>query len=417
MMQGKSPFLQPRSAVSDSTFPTPVYTVSQLTAEIRGTLEQTFGSIWVEGEISNFHHHSSGHMYFTLKDAESQIRAVMFRSSNTLLRFIPEDGLAVLMQGTLTVYERRGEYQIVVERMEPQGLGALQLAFEQLKERLEKEGLFDPAHKRPIPVLPRRIGVITSPTGAVIRDILNVLTRRFATVDVLLYPVAVQGDRAVPEIVEALATVNQRDDIDVLILARGGGSLEDLWAFNEEEVARAIFASRIPVISAVGHEVDFTIADFVADLRAPTPSAAAELVISRKDELTQRVDDLADRLAACFTFQLRTLRSRCDGLQRHLTLVSPSEQIRARREHLLHLWGAFTRRIGHSLSLLQGELKAWAGKLDSLSPLAILGRGYSICRRPVTGEIVKVARTVSAGEGLEILVHEGEILCDVREVR
>src|ERR1700675_233442 len=243
--------------------PPKIYTVSDLTSEIRVLLEDSFPGVWVEGEVSNVHHHSSGHLYFTLKDQESQIRGVMFRMQNRNLRFKPQDGLAVLIYGVLSVYERRGDYQVVVEYMEPKGLGALQLAFEQLKKKLQAEGLFDEARKRPIPMLPRRIGVITSPTGAAIRDILQVLRRRFAGVDVLIYPVTVQGDEAAPEIVDAVRELNRRGGLDVLIVARGGGSIEDLWAFNEESVARAIADSKIPVISAVGHEVDYTIADFV----------------------------------------------------------------------------------------------------------------------------------------------------------
>ena len=397
--------------------PPKIYAVSDLTAEIRALLEGTYPGIWVEGEISNCRLHSSGHLYLTLKDQESQIRVVMFRAQNRQLRFQLSDGLAVLVYGELSVFERRGEYQIVAEYMEPRGLGALQLAFEQLKEKLRAEGLFDDARKRPIPLLPRRIGVITSPTGAAIRDILHVLQRRFAGVDVLIYPVTVQGDQAAPEIVGALDELNRRGGLDVVIVARGGGSIEDLQAFNEETVARAIVASKIPVISAVGHEVDYTIADFVADLRAPTPSAAAELVIAKQDELAQRLDDLHARMTGVIRSRLHGLRVRMSGLDRHLRLLNPVEQVRMQRRRLTELLKGLTGWTDRRLTALQSELKAAAGKLDSLSPLAILSRGYSICLRLPGQEIVKDSSAVVAGDLVEVRLHRGRLRCDVREIR
>ena len=396
--------------------PPKIYTVSDLTDEIRVLLEDSFSGIWIEGELSNFHHHSSGHMYFTLKDHESQIRAVMFRQQNRQLRFQPRDGLAMLLYGVLSVYERRGEYQVVVDYMEPKGLGALQLAFEQLKERLQAEGLFDDSRKRPIPMLPGRIGVITSPTGAAIRDILHVLRRRFAGVDVLIYPVTVQGDQAPPEIVDAIRELNRRGGLDVLIVARGGGSMEDLWAFNEEVVARAIAESKIPVISAVGHEVDYTIADFVADLRAPTPSAAAELVVSKKDELAQRLDDLQARMSGVIRSRLDALIMRVGGLERHLRLLNPIERIRMQRRRLIALWKDLAGWADRRLVVVNGELKAAAGKLDSLSPLAILSRGYSICMRLPGHEIVKESAELFVGDEVEVRLHRGRVQCDVREI-
>ena len=397
--------------------PPKIYTVSGLTTEIRALLEDSFSGVWVEGEVSNLHHHNtSGHIYFTLKDQESQIRAVMFRAQNRQLRFRLQDWLAVLVYGELSVYERRGEYQIVVEYMEPKGLGALQLAFEQLKEKLQAEGLFDDARKRPIPMLPRRVGVITSPTGAAIRDILHVLRRRFAGVDVLIYPVTVQGDQAAPEIVDALRELNRRGGLDVLILARGGGSIEDLWAFNEEIVARAIADSKIPVISTVGHEVDYTIADFVADLRAPTPSAAAELVIAKKDELAQRLDDLQARMTGVVRSRLHGLSVRMAGLDRHLRLLNPMERIRMQRHRLTELWKDLTGWADRRLMVLAGQLGAAAGKLDSLSPLAILGRGYSICLRLPGHEIVKESAALGVGDEVEVRLHRGRLRCGVREV-
>src|SRR5574341_1951041 len=291
-----------------------VYTVSTLTAEVKAVLEDGFSAVWVEGEVSNFKHHTSGHMYFTLRDAAAQIRAVMFRGNNRLLKFQPKDGLAVLVFGAVSVYERRGEYQINVEFMEPKGVGALQLAFEQLKARLEVEGLFDAARKRPLPRLPRKVGIITSPTGAVIRDMLTIIGRRFPGLAVLIHPVQVQGEAAAQEIAAALARMGQRPDLDVLIVARGGGSLEDLLAFNEEVVARAIAASPIPVISAVGHETDVTIADFVADLRAPTPSAAAELAVRTRAEILDQIAAAESGCARVLRYRLAMRRRRLHDL-------------------------------------------------------------------------------------------------------
>jgi exodeoxyribonuclease VII large subunit len=393
-----------------------VYTVSTLTAEVKAVLEDGFSAVWVEGEVSNFKHHTSGHMYFTLKDAEAQIRAVMFRGNNRLLKFQPKDGLAVLVFGTVTVYERRGEYQINVEFMEPKGVGALQLAFEQLKARLEAEGLFDAARKRPLPRLPRKVGIITSPTGAVIRDMLTIIGRRFPGLAILIHPVQVQGEAAVPEIAAALARLGRRPDLDVLIVARGGGSLEDLWAFNEEVVARAIAISPIPVISAVGHETDVTIADFVADLRAPTPSAAAELVVAQRDELRLRVDELAARTQSVIQSALAARRERVQMLGRHLAVLSPVAQVRRQaerlegiRQHLFAWWGM-------ARMLKQERLRVLAGKLESLSPLAILARGYSICFALPGRQVVKVAADAPAGSQVAVRLFRGELQCLVREV-
>jgi exodeoxyribonuclease VII large subunit len=273
-----------------------ILTVSELTQEIKEILEERFPEVWVEGEISNLRIPPSGHIYFTLKDDTSQIRAVLFKMQARTLRFAPEDGLHVVCRGRVSLYEKRGDYQLILESMEPKGIGALQLAFVQLKEKLEKEGLFDPARKKPIPMVPQKVGVITSPTGAVIRDMLHILNRRFENLHILLYPVRVQGEEASREIAEAVKYFNQRTDVDVIIVGRGGGSLEDLWAFNEEAVARAIYHSKIPIISAVGHETDYTISDFVADLRAPTPSAAAELVVRDKREIKNVLHYLRGRL-------------------------------------------------------------------------------------------------------------------------
>ncbi len=394
-----------------------IYSVSELTAELKALLENTFTGVWVEGEISNFKHHTSGHMYFTLKDDRGQLRAVMFRGSNRGLQFRPEDGLAVIVFGNVTIYEPRGEYQIYAEYMEPKGLGALQLAFEQLKTRLEAEGLFDPARKRPIPLLPKTIGLVTSPSGAAIRDILQIIHRRFANVQILIFPVRVQGEGAAAEIVEGIESLNKGRDLDVLIVARGGGSIEDLWAFNEEVVARAIYASQTPVISAVGHETDFTIADFVADVRAPTPSAAAELVISRKAELSQRVDDLFSRLVSHMRHRTERSGERLRSLERHLRLLSPLERVKRQRERLREGVLALQSSMSHRLALWRGELRTAAARLDSLSPLAILARGYSVCRLLPDLSILTRAASVAEGGRVEVLLHQGGLICRVEERR
>ena len=438
----------------------PIYTVSQLTAEIKTILERNFEHLWVEGEISNLRLPGSGHLYFTLKDESAQLRAVMFRLQNRLLKFQPEDGLQVICYGRLTVYETRGEYQIVLDHMEPKGLGALQLAFEQLKERLSKEGLFDPDHKKPLPHLPQRIGIVTSPTGAAIRDILQVIDRRFANVHILLYPVRVQGAGAAPEIARAIDELNRWPGIDVMIVGRGGGSLEDLSAFNEEAVARAIFRSQIPVISAVGHEVDFTIADFVADLRAPTPSAAAELVVRNKVELVQsleslglrlhragrtavenrqerlsslthrlvdprrrlsdvrlRLDDLCVRLANSVRQSLSRkqdrLKSRADGLM----LLYPGRQVAEQARRVAQLSRQMAIALRTQLLLLRQRTEGCLGKLQTLSPLAVLERGYSIARVLPSQEVIRRASDLKVASRVNVKVHRGEFIARVEEIK
>ena len=438
----------------------PIYTVSQLTAEIKTILDRNFEHLWVEGEISNLRLPGSGHLYFTLKDESAQLRAVMFRLQNRLLKFRPEDGLQVICYGRLTVYETRGEYQIVLDHMEPKGLGALQLAFEQLKERLSKEGLFDPDHKKPLPHLPQRIGIVTSPTGAAIRDILQIIDRRFANVHILLYPVRVQGAGAAQEIAQAIDELNRWPGIDVMIVGRGGGSLEDLWAFNEEAVARAIFRSQIPVISAVGHEVDFTIADFVADLRAPTPSAAAELVVRNKVELVQsleslgrrlhyagrtavenrqerlsslthrlvdprrrladvrlRLDDLCVRLANSIRQSLSRkedrLTSRADGLM----LLFPGRQVAEHARRVAQLSRQMATALRTQLRLLRQRTEGCLGKLQTLSPLAVLERGYSIARVLPSKEVIRRASDLKVASRVNVKVHRGEFVARVEEIK
>jgi exodeoxyribonuclease VII large subunit len=437
-----------------------VFTVSELTHAVKDTLEGRFGGLWVEGEISNLRVHTSGHVYFTLKDEEAQVRAVLFRSRMRRVRFEPADGLHVLAFGRLDVYAVRGEYQLVCEVLEPKGLGALQLAFEQLKARLAAEGLFDAGRKRPLPALPRRVGLVTSPTGAAVRDFLRIVTRRFAGLQVLVCPVRVQGDTAAGEIAQGIGMLNRRGDLDVIVVARGGGSLEDLWAFNEEAVARAIAASKIPVISAVGHETDVTIADFVADLRAPTPSAAAELVVREKAELVRqlatlgtrlrrgmgqrtgritdrladirrrrvltdpgrplrdwarRVDDLGARLTRAVTRHATRGRERLDRAARALRPALLRAPVRHRRQLAAQLGGRLERALRGETARRRRAMEALAARLDSLSPLACLARGYAIALSPA-GEVVTRADQVRVGERLAVRLRAGSLGCRVEDV-
>ncbi|MDD4201859.1 MAG: exodeoxyribonuclease VII large subunit [Candidatus Omnitrophica bacterium] len=370
-----------------------IYTVSELTKDIRKIIENNFPYLWLEGEISNFKRHSSGHLYLNLKDKDAIIQAVMFKGSADKLQFKPEDGLKITCSGKISVYDQRGQYQIYISSMEPQGLGSLQLAFEQLKEKLKKEGLFDSSRKRPIPFLPAKIGVITSPTGAAIRDILNVLRRRFSNAEIILNPVKVQGNEAKNEIVQAIELFNKRDKIDVMIVARGGGSLEDLWAFNEEIVARAIANSRIPVISAVGHEIDWTIADFVADFRAPTPSAAAELVLPEKEELLNRISVAKQRLK--------------NALQS--TVIQYEQRLDELKEALLFRQENFIRKTKQCLDNL-------IGKLEVLSPLSTIKRGYSITKADNTGKVLKDIKKIKKGDIIRTRLINGEIVSIVDKI-
>lgn len=436
-----------------------VYSVSELTREIRGLLEDHFPFIWVEGEISNFKVPVSGHYYFVLKDADSQIRCVMFRSQQRWMRFLPEDGLNVLCQARVSVYEPRGEYQLLVDAMEPRGVGALQLAYEQLKQRLDAEGLFDPEHKKPIPFLTQRLGVVTSATGAAIRDIIRVVRQRYSNLEIYLYPVRVQGEGAADEIAEGIVTFNDEFPVDVLIVGRGGGSWEDLWAFNEEAVVRAIFRSAIPVISAVGHEVDVTLADLVADVRAPTPSAAADLVAQNKEalegyvadlyqrltgrvrqtlnltserlisrqqrlrhpaaqlaDLRLRLDEHAQRLESAIRRVLNTERQSFLRLRDHLVHVSPARRIAESRGLVNHCWrdlGLFAR---HSLLEKRQSLESTLTQLDGLSPLGIMARGYSITTTWPKGEVVRSAKQVRKDDKIRVRLHEGSLDCKVTRV-
>ncbi|MBI3771694.1 MAG: exodeoxyribonuclease VII large subunit [Gammaproteobacteria bacterium] len=438
-----------------------IFTISRLVREAKAVLEGSFPLLWIEGEISNLARPSSGHFYFSLKDEAAQVRCAMFRMRNMHLGFTPENGRQILVRARVSLYEARGEFQLIVEHMEEAGHGALQRTFEQLKQKLSAEGLFDTAHKKPIPTLPRRIGVITSPTGAAIRDILSVLGRRFPAVPVLIYPVPVQGAGAGAEIAAAIRLASQRKDCDVLILSRGGGSLEDLWAFNEEVVARAIYACDIPLVSGVGHEIDFTIADFVADRRAPTPSAAAELVVPDQQawlksllaqdmrlsqllrrhliEQRQSLTWLSKRLQQCHPGQqLRTQAQCLDELEQRLQ-KSLHLQLRHRASQLQTLNAKLQQHVPlnrlNQLRTLNDQLQtrlhsAWRGKLnsrkqqlaglsralESVSPLATLHRGYAIVEHLPDQAIIRRADDVKEGDKIRTRLSTGHLLCTIDKI-
>lgn len=454
----------------DSTERRPL-TVSELTAQVRGTLENRFASVWVEGEISNFHHSAPGHWYFTVKDEGAQLRATCFRGVNCRIRFRPSDGLLVRVRGRLTVYEPRGEYQLTVEALDPVGAGALRVAFEQLKERLAAEGLFDETLKRELPLLPRRVGVVTSPTGAALRDIIRTLERRTRTVSVLVVPTRVQGEGAGREIARAIQILNEHhararaegradDCVDAIIVGRGGGSAEDLWAFNEEEVARAIRASALPVISAVGHETDFTIADFAADVRAATPTAAAEIVAEREDEIASYVERLTHGLVNAARYRVISERARAqeaamspgfDEVRMRLRVAREeqrdarlrlerrmSEQaarahrrleaaarrlqparVAANASHArarVTVGGAALERAARArLEDARTRLAVAAASLDAMSPLAVLGRGYALAFDEGDA-VLRSSRAVGVGERVRVRLAEGALRCRVEEV-
>lgn len=436
-----------------------ILTVSELTQEIKDLLEEKFPDIWVEGEVSNLRIPPSGHIYFTLKDEVSQIRAVFFRMKARVLRFTIEDGLQVICRGRVSLYEKRGEYQLILETVEPKGIGALQLAFLQLKERLEKEGLFDPTHKKPIPMIPQKIGIITSPTGSVIHDMLHILERRFENLHILLYPVRVQGEGASTEITEAIRYFNRLTDVNVIIVGRGGGSLEDLWAFNEENVARAIYHSKIPVISAIGHETDYTIADFVADLRAPTPSAAAELVVRDKKEVENilsymrgrlenqmfqilqgyrtnlsymrkvfkeperkiedyflRLDDLVNRVRVLTSWIFRRENDKYLHLNESLLLRNPTQRIVSIKRLIEEAKKRLGQNARYSIGIQRQRVRELLGKLNSLSPLSILQRGYSITRKISTLQILRDTADVKEGEKVEVTLYQGALVCGIEKI-
>jgi exodeoxyribonuclease VII large subunit len=438
--------------------PRRIVTVSELTASIRGLLEGSFGDVWVEGEISNCKTWNTGHMYFTLKDSGSQIKAVMYRSAVRYLKFKAENGLHVVARGRLAVYEPKGEYQLLCDHLQPHGLGARQLAFEQLKKKLQAEGLFEAARKRPLPSLPGKIGIVTSLDGAAVRDILKVITRRHPNVHLVIRPTRVQGESAAAEIAAALRAIYKVPGVDVVIVGRGGGSAEDLVPFNQEPVARAIAAAPMPVVTGVGHEVDFTIADFVADVRAPTPSAAAEIVVAAKEEFFSGIDRQARRLRASMAAQLERGRSRVNRLASRRGLAGFPARLAMRGRHAAELThelrgamrNALARRerelrrthqrleardLRRGLATIRGKLEAATGRLgaamrrrqdrahaglgsrvgrlESLSPLAVLGRGYAVCWNDAGSAVIRSAAAVSTGDHVRVTLHEGELRCTV----
>jgi exodeoxyribonuclease VII large subunit len=449
-------------ATTNHRLPTPsrrVLSVTELTVRVRDLLEGELFEIWVEGELSNCRLWNTGHLYFTLKDSAAQLRGFMFKSTLRYLRFKPADGLRVVARGKITVYEPKGEYQLVCEHLEPQGLGTLQLAFEQLKTRLQEEGLFDAARKRALPALPRKIGIVTSLDGAAIRDIIKVLQRRYPNAHLVIRPSRVQGEGAALDVARALRAIARVRGVDVVIVARGGGSIEDLWAFNEEIVARAIARMPVPVISAVGHETDTTIADFVADLRAPTPSAAAELVVSRKDEFCGRIDGLHDRLRGAVDARIQRMSRRVHIVSGRPAFAGFAGRVAMRGRHAAELMHALARLgresiarrdrrlqqlerqlgtydVGRRLAGIrtrlatvegrltaaarrrqdrgQAQLRQTVGRLESLSPLAVLGRGYAVCWDEDRTQVIRDAGGVAAGDRVNVRLAQGELHCEVR---
>ena len=436
--------------------PPPPLSVSEVTARLKACIESRFGMVHVEGEISNCRLWSSGHVYFTLKDDFAQLRAVVFRTTARQLKFKLEDGMHVVARGRISVYEVKGEYQMVVDAVEPHGLGALQAAFEQLKRRLEADGLFDPSRKRALPVLPRRIGVVTSLDGAAVRDILRVITRRYPTARVVVRPARVQGDGAARDLAAALKAIARVPEVDVIIIGRGGGSAEDLWAFNDETLARAIAACPVPVISAVGHEVDFTIADFVADVRAATPSNAAEIVVDRAENFLARigradqrlrqalaramergrqttgrltlrlgqwpvrvalrdrdVDKLGMRLSACVRASTHRHRDRFDGLRRRLERRDARQVLAALVGRVQRADDRLRHRIGTRHARADAQVRQLGGRLDALSPLAVLGRGYAVCWNDARTSIIRTRTAVQPGDAVRVTLADGDIGCRV----
>lgn len=394
-----------------------VHSVSEITDLLKNLIEQQphLQNVWIQGQVSNYSRSGAGHIYFTLKDDRSQIQVIMFRSSAAGLRFVLKDGEEVLVQGRLNLYPARGQYQINANKVEPLGIGALQRAFEDLKQQLADEGLFAEHHKKPLPVFPLKIGVITSATGAAFQDICQQLRKRYPLAEVLLHPTLVQGDGAAEGIVHALQAMNQRGDIDVLIVGRGGGSIEDLWAFNEEVVARAIFASAIPVVSAVGHETDFTIADMVADHRAPTPSAAVEHIVPDQAELLAQLDDYEALLRRNIKEQFDTHRTHLENLEAWLSPTRRKDAIYQLHQTLDTLDLACRNAIGQKLADGERDLHTLAHRLNALSPLATLERGYSISRK-TDGEVLTSAEQVSIGDRVEIQLADGHLACRVEEL-
>ena len=447
------------TTITDTQEAVKIYSVSELTQQIQQLIEGKFDSVWIEGEISNFRCPISGHYYMSLKDENAQIKAVMFRGQNRNLNFVPKDGLKVIAKGRIGIYAPRGEYQLIIEYIEPLGIGALALAFEQLKRKLAALGLFDQSVKKPIPFLPQKVAVITSPTGAAIRDFLKVIRRRFANLEITIVPVRVQGEGATEEIINAIELVNNHLNVDIIVLTRGGGSIEDLWAFNKEELAFAIRKSKIPVVSAVGHEIDWTISDFAADLRAPTPSAAAEILVKEKESLVRRISDIKERLISAIKhrisqnilelnrlrtslkdpvrmlqerfFRVDELALRCEravclniekkkdkllSLQKSLYICSPRNIIENAKRDLSfykkRLVSAMFQRL-HEKTLYTKRIK---NRLEDLSPLSVLKRGYSITLRFFDGKVITDSHEIKEGEKIKILLAKGNLIAEVLAV-
>lgn len=391
---------------------TQIWTISQINQVVRDLLEGSLPPLWVEGEISNFRYHSNGHMYFTLKDEKAELEAVMFSEQNARLPFAPSDGQNVIAFGQITLYERRGRYQINVYEMRPAGIGKLQLEFERLKERLQAEGLFDERFKQPIPSFPERIGIVTAPGGAALHDILKILRERYPLVEVLLFPARVQGEGAAQEIAQAIRAANRyhqyEASIDVLVVARGGGSLEDLWAFNEEPVARAIFESAIPIVTGVGHEIDFTIADFVADRRAPTPTAAAQMVVPDRAVLLSFAEGARERVQSLIHSQLEDRALRLQMLLRRRGLHRPGQLVREHQQTLDHARELLARTMRERLNRLQERARALLERLANLNPTMVLRRGFAIVETSA-GEVVRSAEQVAVGDSVKIRLYQGSL--------
>ena len=447
------------SILSDENQGPKVYTVTELTTSIQDLLEERFDFVWVEGEISNFRSPASGHYYMVIKDEKAQIRAVMFRLQARYLKFLPEDGMKVIVQGRISVYAPRGEYQIILDYLEPMGVGALALAFEQVKKKLAGMGVFDKDIKKPLPFLPKRVAVITSPTGAAIRDFLKIIRRRFANMEILIVPVRVQGDQACEEIVNALDLINRKLKADVIVLTRGGGSLEDLWAFNQEDLALAIRKSGIPVVSAVGHEIDLTISDLAADFRAPTPSAAAELLVVEKETLINRLDQANTRLIADMQLKVRSLGDELNRLRnriqdprkglatlwmrldeihsrlirtmelaikdkskglgaeiRALRLFSPVNRITGIRQNLGFQKASLVKAMERQFGGMRASRSLLEKRINDLSPLSVLKRGYSITMKLPEKRVLKDVSGMEQGDQVQVLLGEGELECRVEKV-
>ncbi len=410
-------YMAPNSVYADPASSEKVLSVSQLTAELKGVVETRFSSVWVAGEISNFSRPQSGHCYFTLKDDAAQLRGVIWKGTATRLKFDLKDGLEIVCRGHLDVYPPRGSYQLVVEEVQPRGVGALELALRKLRERLAAEGLFDANRKRPLPKFPRRIGFVTSPTGAAIRDFLEVLQRRWRGVEVLVFPARVQGDGAAAEVAAGIRLANRvAPPLDVLVVGRGGGSLEDLWCFNEEVVVRAIAASRIPTVSAVGHEIDVTLADFAADVRALTPSEAAERVVPSAQDVSQLVRNMSTRIERAFANQVAAWRQRLESLSSRPALARPEDAVRNLSRQVDEFAIRLLTAMKSSLRDNESRLATLHGKLDSLSPLAVLGRGYSLTQDRVTKRLVTSAKQLKKGQMLVTRLAEGAVTSTVDEI-